>query len=288
MYTLPIISLDSCRSDAEVEAMRGQLPNRADYDELIDEDACVEVETEGVLARLVTECLDSKLVTDAAALLKSVHGNLSNRGSIIYKGSLMDGERADGTLSFTKVVPRAVLQLLREQNARLGLTGPYSDYLGYVDKAPREPFCRETAWSLDRPDIFEISRPLAEAVEYVNKQELPEHWQRQREFMSRVSQDFKYNDSMFSTVTANLNVRCAYHTDDKDFRGGVGNLVVLELGDDDSGILVMPRERVAFLVRPGDCLLMNVHHMHGNMPLTLGGERLTAVLYARERINECS
>jgi hypothetical protein len=287
MYTLPI-SPGSCRSDAEVEAMRGQLPNRADYEHLIDEDACVEVETEGVLARLVTECLDSKLVTDAAALLKSVHGELSNRGSIIYKGSLMDRERADGTLSFTKVVPPAVLQLLREQNARLGLTGPYSDYIGYVDKAPREPFCRETAWSLERPDIFEISRPLVEAVEYVNKQELPEHWQRQREFMSRVSQDFKYNDSMFSTVTANLNVRCAYHTDDKDFRGGVGNLVVLELGDDDSGILVMPRERVAFLVRPGDCLLMNVHHMHGNMPLTVGGERLTAVLYARERINECS
>jgi hypothetical protein len=286
MYRLSI-SPNLCRSDAEVEAMRGLLPNRADYEYLIQEDAHVVEPSEGDLARLVTNCLSDKVVKDAAALLKSVHGELSSRGSIIHKGSLMDRERPDGTLSFTKVVPPSVLQLLRSDNARLGLTGPYSDFLGYMDKTPREPFCRPTAWSLERPDIFEISRPLVEAVEYVNKQELPDHWQRQRAFMGRVSQDFKYNDSMFSTVTANLNVRCAYHTDANDFRGGVGNLVVLELGNDESGIIVMPRERVAFLVRPGDCLLMNVHHMHGNLPLTVGGVRLTAVLYARERINQC-
>jgi hypothetical protein len=281
------ISPDLCRSDAEVEAMRGLLPNRADYEYLIEEDAFVVEPSEGVLARLVTNSLGKKLVTDGAELLRTVHGELSNRGSIIYKGSLMDRERADGTLSFTKVVPPSVLQLLQAENARLGLTGPYSDFLGYMDKTPREPFCRETAWSLERPDIFEISRPLVKEVEYVNKHELPHHWQRQREFMSRVSQDFKYNDSMFSTVTINSNVRCCYHTDDNDFRGGVGNLVVLELGREDSGILVMPRERVAFLVRPTDCLLMNVHHMHGNLELTAGGTRLTEVLYAREHIDKC-
>ena len=40
-------------------------------------------------------------------------------------------------------------------------------------------------------------------------------------------------------------------------------------------------------MRPTDLLLMNVHHMHGNLPLTAGGVRLTAVLYARERIDQC-
>jgi hypothetical protein len=131
------------------------------------------------------------------------------------------------------------------------------------------------------------SRPLVKEVEYVNKHELPAPWKRQRDFMREVSEDFKYHNSMFSTVTINLNVQCAYHIDAGDFRGGMGNLVVLELGRDDSGILVMPRERVAFLVRPTDCLLMNVHHMHGNLPLTVGGTRLTAVLYARQNIDEC-
>ena len=156
-----------------------------------------------------------------------------------------------------------------------------------MDWVRGKKFCRETAWSLKRPDIFEISQPLVKEVEYVNKHGLPIHWKRQRDFMRQVSEGFKYHNSMFSTVTINLNVRSAYHTDAGDFRGGMGNLVVLELGRDDSGILVMPRERVAFLVRPTDCLLMNVHHMHGNLPLTFGGIRLTAVLYARQNIHKC-
>jgi hypothetical protein len=277
-----------CRSDAEVEAMRGTLPKAYDYEYLVQEDAIVIEPTEGVLARLVTNCLSKKLVTETAELFRTVHGrDLSNRGSVVYKGAMMNRERADGSLSLSKAVPPSVLQLLSEQNARLGLTGPYSDFLGFMDKTQRKQFCRETAWSFKRPDILEISRPLVKEVEYVNKHELPLHWRRQREFMRGVSQDFKYHDSMFSTVTINLNLRCAYHTDKGDFPGGVGNLVVLELGHGHSGILVMPRERVAFLVRPTDCLLMNVHHLHGNLPLTVGGTRLTAVLYARQNIDDC-
>jgi hypothetical protein len=278
-----------CRSDAEVEALRGRLANPADYEYLIDEDSIVIEKPMGeVLARLVTNCLSNKVVTEGAKQFRAVHGDLSNRGSVIYNGAMMSRERtSDGSLSFSNAVPPSLLQRSRERNARLGLTGPYSDFLGYFDKTPREPFCRPTAWSLDRRDTFETSRPLVKEVEYVNRNELPNHWKRQREFMKHVSQDFKYEDSIFSTVTINLNVRCSYHTDDGDFRRGMGNLVVLELGDDDSGILVMPRERVAFLVRPTDCLLMNVHHLHGNLPLTVGGTRLTAVLYAREHINKC-
>jgi hypothetical protein len=281
------ISSNMCRSDAEVEAMGGTLPKAYDFDLLIQDDSSVEVQGEGVLARLVRNCLSPKLVTESAKLLRTVHGGLSNRGSIIYKGSMMNRERRDGSLSRTMTVPPSLLQLLCEQNARLGLTGPYSDFLGYMDRARGESFCRETAWSLKRPDIFEISRPLVKEVEYVNKHELPTHWRRQKDFMREVSEGFKYHNSMFSTVTINLNLQCAYHTDAGDFRGGMGNLVVLELGRDDSGILVMPRERVAFLVRPTDCLLMNVHHMHGNLPLTFGGTRLTGVFYARQNIYKC-
>lgn len=286
MYKLRISS-HSCLSDAEVEALRGTLPKVTHYEHLVQEDAIVFDSTGVILARLVTECLSNKVVAEAAPLFRTVHGDLSNRGSVIHKHTMMNRVRGDGSLSFSKAVPPSIVRLLGRQNARLGLTGPYSDILGYFDKRPRQPFCRPTAWSLYRSDIFEISRPLVKEVEYVNEHELPHHWQRQHDFMRDVSQDFKYENSIFSTVTVNLNVRCAYHTDDGDFRGGMGNLVVLDLAEDQSGILVMPRERVAFLVRPTDCLLMNVHHMHGNLPLTPGGTRLTAVLYARERINEC-
>jgi hypothetical protein len=278
-----------CLSDIDVEALRGTEPKLGDED-LIEEDTYFFERVEGkerALACLVRNCLDKKLVADSTKLLRTVHGDLSNRGSIIYKGSMMNRERKDGSQSFTKAIPPAVLQFLRERNARLGLTGPYSDFLGYADKTPRHPFCRETNWSLERPDIFEISRPLVQEVDYAYRDLLFDPWKRQRDFMKRVSERFKYTGSTFSTVTINLNVSACYHTDQGDFRGGMGNLVVLELGRDDSGILIMPRERLAFIVRPTDVLLMNVHHMHGNCPLTVGGTRLTGVFYARQRIDKC-
>ena len=48
-----------------------------------------------------------------------------------------------------------------------------------------------------------------------------------------------------------------------------------------------PHELSSQVARSTDCLLMNVHHLHGNLPLTFGGTRLTGVFYARQKINEC-
>jgi hypothetical protein len=281
------VRTDLCLSDAEVEALRGTVPKKSDFDELIDVDAIV-IETPGkVIARLVTNCLPLKLVTETARNFRSVHGDLTARGGVIHRDAMMYREREDDSLGLTKIVPPSVIQLLREQNARLGLTGPHSDMLGYFDKTAREPFCRQTAWSLKRRDIFEISKSFVHEVDYVFKSELNDYWRDQHDFMRHVSQNFKYPHTTFSTVTVNLNLACRYHRDSGDFRGGMGNLVVLELGNERSGILVMPRVRKAFIVRPTDVLLMNVHDLHGNLPLTFGGTRLTAVLYARERIHEC-
>ncbi len=286
MYPLEI-SPRTCKGSVELAALRGTLPTHDLYEALIAEDAIVTVRGEGVLARLVRNALDEKLIKTSAELLRTVQGDLSNRGSIVYRGSMMNRKRADDSPSSTKAVTQSMLAHLREENARVGLPPPQSNFLGYFDKTPRMPFCRETAWTLSRPDIFEISEPLAREVEKVNKSEHFDAWKAQRDFMQSVSSDFKYHNSIFSTMTVNLNVQCALHTDSGDYSGGMGNLVVLELGRDDSGILVMPRERVAFVVRPGDVLLMNVHHSHGNLPLTLGGTRLTSVLYARQKIDRC-
>lgn len=290
MYHLEV-SPRSCRGPVELAALRGTLPTRELYEgNLIDEDAKVTVRGEGVLARLVRNGLDEKLVKTSAALLRTVRGDLTNRGSIVYRGSMMNRVQQGGSFGDTKVVTPSMLALLSQENARVGLPPPQSDFLGYydyLDRTRRKLFCRETTWSLAQRDIFAISEPLAKAVEYVNKSEHFDSWKCQHDFMRQVSPDFKYHNSIFSTMTVNLNVQCALHTDAGDFAGGMGNLVVLELGREDSGILVMPRERVAFLARPGDVLLMNVHRPHGNLPLTLGGTRLTVVLYARQRITKC-
>ena len=271
MHTL-LIPDSEIRSEAETVAFKGKLANVADFEHFVDYDCLVLARTgvRGVVARLVTECLSTQPATVEA--LRSVRGDLSNRGLGI---PLLNRERSDSTFGTTKDVPKSLI-----------VPGD-SNFLGWYDKTPREPSCRPTAWSLERPDILEMSREFESDVHKVYREELPNHWQEQINFMKHVSARFKYRESPYTTITVNHNARFPYHLDEGDFAGGLGNLVVLDGGKDESGVMVMPRERVAFLVRPGDVLFMNVHALHGNLPLTEGQERLTAVLYARENIDKC-
>jgi hypothetical protein len=79
--------------------------------------------------------------------------------------------------------------------------------------------------------------------------------------MKTVSPNFKYLDSRYSTVTVNHNFRTQYHYNAIDYRGGMGNLVVVGGSDYES--------------------------LYGNLELTPEKERLRTVLYARVNINKC-
>jgi 2-oxoglutarate-Fe(II)-dependent dioxygenase family protein len=288
MYPLALTGEWCLRSDAEIAALEDTYANRADFEHLLEEDSIViapsGVGPELVVARLVTGCISPRRETIEA--FRTVKGEASNRF-----GPRLPRERPDGTFGLTNDVPKSV-RVPGETN-----------YLGWVDATPREPFCRPTAWALEHPDILEMSRDYERDVNQIYREELPHYWQEQMDYMKAVSEQFKYLCSPYSTITVNRNVRSPYHYDKNDFRGGMGNLVVLDGGGDDSGIIVMPRERVAFRVRgprfkrdgkgretiePGDVLFMNVHALHGNLALTPGKERLTTVLYAREKLHKCS
>jgi hypothetical protein len=258
-------------SDSETAKLYGKIASHADYIHgPIDED-CIVTSPRApfcIAAQLVTGRLNTPKRT--VELFRTVRGDLSNRALGV---PLLYRKRSDGSYAHTKDVPPS-----------LRVAGD-SEALGWFDKTGRES-CRPTAWSLKRPDILEVSRDFERAVHRVYKEELKRHWKEQMAFMKDVSPAFKYLDSVYSTITVNHNAQFPYHYDLGDFAGGLGNLVVLDGGDDESGAMVMPTERVCFLVRPGDILFMNVHALHGNLPLN-GKERLTAVLYARARINDC-
>jgi len=259
-------------SDSETAKLHGKYASQTDYVHgPIDEDCTVTSPRApgGIAAKLVTGCLNTPKRT--VELLRTVRGDLSNRA---LGAPLMYRKRSDGSFAHTKDVPPS-----------LRVPGD-SDFLGWYDKTPREPDCRPTAWSLERPDILEVSRDFERAVHRVYKEVLRNHWKEQMAFMKDVSPAFRYSDSVYSTITVNQNAQFPYHYDLGDFAGGLGNLVVLDGSGDESGAMVMPTERVCFLVRPGDILFMNVHALHGNLPRN-GKERLTAVLYARARINKC-
>ena len=265
-----LINDSELRSDEEIAAMEDTYANENDFELLLDEDCMIFSSTgsQGVLARLVTGCISPK--KEIIEAFRTVEGDLSNRF-----GPRLPRKRADGSFAHTNVVPASV----RFPGA--------SNFIGWYDATPREPFCRPTAWALERPDILEMSRDYEREVNQIYQEELRHHWREQMDFMKAVSSQFKYLGSPYSTITVNRNVRTPYHTDKGDFRGGMGNLVVLDGASDQSGIIVMPRERIAFLVRPGSILFMNVHALHGNLALTEGKERLTTVLYARENLHKC-
>jgi hypothetical protein len=258
---------------AEAAKLHGQYANVADFIHgPFDEDCWILAPNApgGVAARLVTECLNPRKPTVEA--LRTVKGELTNRG---LGAPLMYRQRPDGSFGHRTEVPPSIR-----------VPGD-SNFLGWFDKTGGELLCRPTEWSLERPDILEVSRDLERDLHQVYREELPHHWREQMDFMRHVSPNFRYLESPYSTTTINKDVRFPYHYDFGDFAGGLGNLVVLDGGSDQAGIMVMPEIRCAFLVRPGDLLFMDVHQLHGNLPLTPGVPRLTAVFYARQNINKC-
>ena len=101
---------------------------------------------------------------------------------------------------------------------------------------------------------------------------------------------FVIDNTAFSTVTINHNWRTALHCDSGDFEEGFGNLVVCEKGKYKGGYTGFPQFGVAFDVRHGDFLAMNVHEWHCNTALQGKKEkfsRMSVVCYLREKMIRC-
>ena len=98
---------------------------------------------------------------------------------------------------------------------------------------------------------------------------------------------FKIANTVFTTVTTNINFQTIIHKDKGDFSEGFGNLIVIENGNYLGGETCFPQYGVGVNVRTGDILFMNVHEYHGNLPIikkTPDAIRLSIVCYLRHRI----
>ena len=77
----------------------------------------------------------------------------------------------------------------------------------------------------------------------------------------------KIPNTAFSTVTINRNFRTALHRDAGDFKGGFGNLTVIERGKYHGGYTVFPQFGVGINLRNNDFVAMDVHQWHANTPI---------------------
>lgn len=177
--------------------------------------------------------------------------------------------------------------------------GAYSGVGGSMDRYPRIPFCRQTAWTAANREKFEMALPLMECASGIFKSELPIRYAGQMDAASKLDAEFRIGQTPYTTVTINKSFRTACHRDAGDLCDdgtqavprGFSSLTVVTNGKDFDGFyLCFPQYRVACNVKNGDFIMMDAHKIHGNVPLISsdpGFERLSLVFYYREAMSEC-
>jgi len=165
-----------------------------------------------------------------------------------------------------------------------------SGVVGFYDRYPRQPYCRETAFNIEHPEKFASALPFINGVDRVFRENHPERWRKQRSACERTSPDFVIGETAFTTITVNRNWQTAVHQDAGDYWDGYGVMASIRAGNFGGYYLVFPRFRVAVDMRTSDVLLADVHEWHGNTPpRNVRGrhERFSFVFYYREGMDEC-
>ena len=171
-------------------------------------------------------------------------------------------------------------------------TPVFSGVAGYYDRYPRIPYCRATSYTAYQMDKFARGIPFIEELSQAFNDLMPVRFSNQKTAIEKIDRDYRIGDSAYTTLTINKNFRTAVHTDAGDLESGFGNLTALSENGWEGGFLCFPEFRVAVDIRPGDMLLMDVHELHGNTPITGVGDkpadRISLVAYFRENMLNCS
>ena len=144
-----------------------------------------------------------------------------------------------------------------------------SSAIGYFDedkKMSKTP-CRLTYFSKHNFTDYKKGFPFIEKIDKLYKQLVPDAHQRQHERASQ-KPHLKISDTSFSTVTINRNFRTALHRDANDFRGGFGNLTVIERGKYQGGYTVFPQFGIGVDLGSRGIINKDVHQWHSNTPIT--------------------
>ena len=168
-----------------------------------------------------------------------------------------------------------------------------SNIIGFFDKPDRNikvnaPPCRTTAFTSQQVEKWKKVIPFIKNMDEQFKKLIPDRHKLQ--FKRAKETPFYIKGTSFSTVTINYNWRTALHKDAGDYEQGYGNLVVLEEGKYKGGYTGFPQYGIAFDVRNGDFLAMDVHEWHCNTKLkaiTKDFSRLSVVAYLRNKMIKC-
>jgi Oxygenase domain of the 2OGFeDO superfamily len=172
-----------------------------------------------------------------------------------------------------------------------------SNIIGYFDRFPpvhklsfkKAGFTplevRPCRFNQDYPEKYKKLIPMIQDVDKLYKRYTPDHYAKQ--YRKARQTHFKIPGTSFTTITTNVNFRTSIHTDKGDDQEGFGNLVVIEDGKYKGGETCFPQYGLGVDVRTGDVLFMDVHQLHGNLPMELvdkDAKRLSVVCYLRYKL----
>jgi hypothetical protein len=275
---------ESQRVDLTYQAPRDQwerfeglkLDSRS-FDRVIDYDADVYTPEGDLLLKFRKNCIPFEQMSVAYAILRKIRTKSLNRGMATNKlYANVQPIRKSGVVSKTREVP-----------AKYAVN---SNIIGYFDRYVRIPYCRQTAWTAKHPLEWERLHPFFLACNDVYAGAAPDRYAAHLRHAERVKPEWKIRGTVFTTVTVNRNWQTAVHTDAGDLKDGLSLITAMWLGKHQGGQLVFPHYRVAVDLQNCDLLMFDSHHMHGNAPIigkTGGWERVSLVLYSREKMDRC-
>lgn len=214
---------------------------------------------------------DAEAARDALRWV-SKSGSL-NRG-MAAGGNTRQRKLADGTVSRTMETAERVESVV----------------VGFLDRTPRFPFCRQTVRTGELGERFATTRPILEKVRDAFRDAVPDRYEVQNALVRKTSPDFVIPGTPWTTITVNRNWDTRLHTDKGDLDEGFSTLTVLRKGSYGGGVLVFPAFRVGADLHTGDVAFMDAHELHGNTPFENPSddyERISMVLYYRTKMKDC-
>lgn len=170
-----------------------------------------------------------------------------------------------------------------------------SNIAGFYDRPLRQHMkhfkgsrtvCRNTSFTLSKGELWNKALPFLSQVSDCYKQYGGEYYERQKEEYDKIREELKIKDTVFTTITTNLDFRTACHVDKGDYSKGLG--VLCFVGGFKGGYVGFPEYKVCLKCEEGDLLLCNVHEYHCNTELDVGDSyRLSFVFYIREDMKKC-
>lgn len=274
----------------EAEKLLGSFVDDNSYDFEVTNDATVyDLEGKRILV-FQKDALPQAAIDMAMPALRSLKSHkTSNRGN--YAGSERAPRlRKDGVVSNTNIA-----------------TPVASSVIGYFDRYPRIPFCRETSFTAKEVEHWAAVQPLIRSVAKAYASLAPDKYAKAMEVVKRTHSDWVIPETPFTTLTVNNTVRGAVHYDKGDLKVGLGAICAFPSVNTRGCKLVFPEHRVAVELRSGDLLLFDSHQMHGNTPIVMAGnpvvykdasgevvggftntpDRVSVVFYYREGMTQC-